>query len=363
MTRAFPGVTPAGAALLRALLDPAAASGLALAEWSGVLAAARATGTLPRLALALAEAGLTGGVPEPARRHLEAAALAALSAERRARWEIRQLRRVLSGLNCPIVLLKGAAYLALELPGARGRQYNDLDVLLPRERLDAACAALRSEGWEMAELPPHQQWYFRHWMHELPILVHRERGAMLDLHHNLLPRIDRLCFAPDALLREARPVGGDERLCALAPQDMALHGALNLFRHGDFRNGLRDLLDLDALVRTYGARPDFWPGLLARVREYGLVRPVFFALRYASRYLGTPVPAEVGPIIAAGRPAAPVLALTDRLVDLAVLPPRLDQANGLRTQVQQMLTHFPLSLWRKTILPKLQRLSGAEGSR
>src|SRR5260370_24711376 len=130
-------------------------------------------------------------------------------------------------------------------------------------------------------------------MHELPPLKHISRQTVLDVHHAILPTTARL--KPDSvkLLAASRPIGGEPRLRILAPVDMVLHSATHLFCNEDVGNNLRDLADLDNLLREFAGDEAFWPELTVRAVELDLTRPLYYALRYAVRVLGTPVPVPV----------------------------------------------------------------------
>jgi hypothetical protein len=114
----------------------------------------------------------------------------------------------------------------------------------------------------------------------------------------------------------------------LAPPDMVLHAAVHLFHDGEIAGSLRDLVDIDALLRDFGSRADFWPRLTARAAELGLRRPLFYALRYAALLLDTPVPAEAAAEAAGGSPSRIVLRLMDRLVPVALTPPATAAERG-----------------------------------
>src|SRR3546814_9784459 len=105
-------------------------------------------------------------------------------------------RRVLAPLDCPGVLLKGTAFAAAGLSAGVGRSIGDLDILVPRDRIDAVEAALLGAGWEWVKPDPYDDVYYRRWMHELPPLIHRERDRMIDVHHTILPLTARI--TPDA---------------------------------------------------------------------------------------------------------------------------------------------------------------------
>jgi hypothetical protein len=105
---------------------------------------------------------------------------------------------------------------------------------------------------------------------------------------------------------------------------MVLHSATHLFHNEELSHGLRDLADLDSLLRHFGQEPGFWEELPRRAAELDLARPLYYGLRYASRFLGTPVPSEALRRADAGRPPRLAVRLMDVLYDRALrpLPPR-----------------------------------------
>jgi hypothetical protein len=189
------------------------------------------------------------------------------------------------------VLLKGAGYLFAGLPAARGRLFSDIDILVPRGALPQVEAALMQRGWMTTHHDAYDQRYYRKWMHELPPMQHVTRQSVLDVHHTIVPLTGRLHPDASKLLQAARPVAGQPLLRVLAPVDMVLHSATHLFLNEEFTNGLRDLADLDSLLRQFGAEPGFWRQLRERAAELELERPLFYALRYGRALLDTPAEA------------------------------------------------------------------------
>jgi putative nucleotidyltransferase-like protein len=149
-------------------------------------------------------------------------------------------------------------------------------------------------------------------MHELPPMRHVTRLSVIDVHHAILPETARLRPNP-TMLREAALPLGDENLKVLAPADMVLHSAVHLFHDGEFDNGLRDLVDLDLLLRHFATAPDFWSQLVSRAVSLELSRPLFYALRYTRGLLGTEVPGQTLMRAEVGRPSRGVLQLMDTL--------------------------------------------------
>src|SRR5690606_17923441 len=76
-------------------------------------------------------------------------------------------------------------------------------------------------------------------------------------------------------------------------------------------HGLRDVSDLDLLLRHFMQTEGFWTELLARARILGLTRPLHYCLRYCSALFATPVPAAV--LAEAARAAGPAGPLMHRL--------------------------------------------------
>jgi hypothetical protein len=155
-------------------------------------------------------------------------------------------------------------------------------------------------------------------MHEIPPLHHQQRDTALDLHHSILPPTARVQVNTAALFEDARELPDLPGLYVLAPVTMFLHSAAHLFHEGELDNGLRDLFDLDALLRDFGADPGFWADLVPRARVLGLTRPLFHALRYTTRLLGTPVPDDAMQQAAADAP--PAQALLDACYERALMP-------------------------------------------
>jgi hypothetical protein len=194
---------------------------------------------------------------------------------------------VLAPLGVKVVLLKGTAFVAAGLDAGRGRSIGDLDILVPREHLDAVEAALLAGGWEWVKPDPYDDAYYRRWMHELPPLIHRERDRMIDVHHTILPPTARPTPDPAALIAAAVPL--DNGLFVLCPEDMVVHAAAHLFADGDLQGGLRNLWDIDRLVREFVERDaGFVASLTERAALHDLSAAVARALRLARRIYGTP---------------------------------------------------------------------------
>jgi hypothetical protein len=319
-----------GASPLRlALREPQLLIGASSSQWDEFVRQARAANLLPRIATSLDELGLLHEVPTAPRAHLVAAGTLAQAQADAVRREVAHVEGALAATGVSFILLKGAAYLLAGLRAARGRMFSDIDILVPRRALPDVEAALMLSGWASANITAYDQRYYRRWMHELPPLKHISRRTLLDVHHAILPTTARLKPDSAKLLAASLPVAGKPHLRVLAPPDMVLHSATHLFCNEDVGNSLRDLVDLDSLVRDFAQEIGFWPGLTVRAAELDLTRPLYYALRYLVPILDTPVPAQVLRDAEIGRPSAMLRGLMDALFMRTLQPERAGATNGL----------------------------------
>lgn len=304
----------------RALRDPRAAIGQSSAQWETLIRQARSANLLARIAALLDDECLVDRVPPAPRAHLIAARTIAQAQEEAVRREVAQVREALAGTDVPIVVLKGAAYLLAGLSAARGRLFSDIDILVPRAALAQVEAALMLRGWVTTHHDAYDQRYYRHWMHELPPMQHISRGSVLDVHHAILPITARLKPDSAKLLAASRAIEDHPPLRVLAPADLVLHSAVHLFSNEELQSGLRDLADLDSLLRHFECEPGFCDQLTERAGELGLVRPLYYGVRFAMRVFGTPVPAQALRALERGGPSPALGRLMDALYSRALQP-------------------------------------------
>jgi hypothetical protein len=263
---------------------------LGAAEWDLLIRQARNADLLARLGGLARNRGDWAALPSAPRQHLESALKLCERQHTELRHEVGHIGKALAPLGLPVVLLKGAAYVAANLDAASGRMVSDVDILVPRERLADVESALMMAGWVSTNQDAYDQRYYREWMHEIPPLQHMSRGAILDVHHAILPLTAR--FKPDtaALMASAVPVNDSSMLRVLCPADMVLHSAAHLFHEGELEMGMRGIVDLDALLRGFSLDAAFWERLLERAARLDLNWPLYQALHYSHHMLGTPVP-------------------------------------------------------------------------
>lgn len=270
--------------LAEALRDPGAVAALSDAQWTELIAIARAE----RLLGSLAHRLRTSPVPGQVAAILADARAEAEQGQRQALWEAEMARRTLAPLGVPIILLKGTAYAAVGLAAGEGRLIGDLDILVPRAALTDVERALLGAGWEWVKQDAYDDLYYRRWMHELPPLIHRERDRIIDVHHTILPLTARPKPDAAALIENSMALGSGLR--ALSPADMIVHAAAHLFADGDLAGGLRNLWDIDRLLHGFAGRSNLWAELDERAQLHDLRAEVRRATRLAHRLYGTSTP-------------------------------------------------------------------------
>ncbi len=324
--------------VLRAFRQPGSLRSLSLEDWDLLLRQARHANLLARFHALLDEHGLLEQVPQQPREHLEWSHAIAERHTQAIRWEVGRIQKAMAEVGVPIILLKGAAYVMANLPLAQGRLFSDIDIMVPKESLNAVEAALMLHGWAATHHDAYDQRYYRAWMHELPPMRHVKRSTVIDVHHAILPETASLHPDPAKLRAAACALDGHDGLRVFAPSDMVLHSAAHLFHDGEMENGLRDLIDIHSLLCHFGGLPMFWPDIVERARELELTRPLFYALRYAALILHTPIPADIEEAASrTGRPNRLMLAFMDSLFTRALLPVHPSCSDGLSSSARWML--------------------------
>lgn len=356
--------------LVQALRQPDSLAQASARDWSLRVAEARSAGLLAELA------ARTAAVPAPpeARSLLDAALHQQQQQRRFMLREINHLAAALAPVGLPWLLLKGGAYLALDLPFARQRSHGDLDLLVAREHLPRFEGALLAGGWlgDMRQ-DAHDQRFYREWSHEVPPVTHVRRGSTVDLHHALAPPLGRYPVDTAQLLARAQPLPGLALGHTLAAEDLPLHSALHLEVSGEFHRALRDLLDIERLLRHFETQaPGFEARVAQRAEQLGLSLPWALALQQRERLWGTapqrPVQVSV--------PQGLGLALRRPLFNAAIGSPHPRDASLRRSVAQGVLylrahrLRLPLRLllphlwhkfmkrWRAQHAPAAARLEG-----
>jgi hypothetical protein len=347
-----PGVRldPSVRLLLELLRDPAWAPGVSEREWDGVIRVARATRLLAPLGARIAGQGVLERIPPPVRAHVESEQALVAHRTQMARRLLGELGRLLGGRGFPVVVLKGGAYLLQDLACARGRLFSDIDLLVPRAHLDAAEGSLREAGWQFGEIDAYDERYYREWSHELPPLQHPAHPLQLDLHHSILPPTGRVRPDDAALFAASNAIEGTP-FRVLSPADQVLHACAHVFQDSNLTGMLRDLADVDSLLRERGMRAEFWSDLIARSQLHGLGRALWYGLEFTATIFATPVPPGARDALSFGAPGPLTRWAMSRLGRKALLPGSPDRLPSFSRRSAEallsgrhLLVRFPIRL-------------------
>ena len=351
--------------LIRYLRDPECGETLGSIDWERLIRAARQGYLLSRVAWLAKKHGFIERLPEKIAFHLESALRVAQSQAVSVNWEVAQIQKALAESAIPFVLLKGAAYIKGQFECAHGRLLSDVDIMVPKERLLEAEKALCSHGWFPTKINAYDQRYYREWMHELPPLQHLDRSTTLDVHHTILPPTALLKPDVNKLWSAVCAVENVKNAFVLSPVDMVLHSATHLFHDGELAHGVRDLVDIDALLQQFSGQERFFEALLDRAFELDLGRPLYYALKYCRAFLRTSIPDD---IVARGAKQGNQSILVRAIMDVVVLESIgsiLAERPTIKSQVSQfamyLRSHY-LKMPLHQLLPHLLRKQFASES-
>lgn len=323
--------------LIRLLKSPSCCREFSPTDWDLTIRQARSANLIASLHYHLNSHAILNDVVADVRLHLESARITALALARSIRWEVHCLTQALKGLDVPVILLKGAAYVLADLPVGRGRMFSDIDIIVPKSRLDEVERDLIKSGWITTHWDGYDQRYYRRWMHELPPLRHIKRRSSLDVHHTILPETASLKPDPNKLISAACDIDSQGKVKVFAPPDMILHSATHLFHDGEFEHGTRDLFDLHQMLQAFGRQKNFWKTLVERAEEQDLLRPLYYALRYTSLFFDTRIPEETVEQVQTGKPVGPMAVVMDGLLKRALLPDHPSCSTPLTGTVRLLL--------------------------
>lgn len=293
---------PPRSPLVEALADPARIVNFHDEDWDLVIRQGRAAGMLATVHYLLDDLEILDRVPDRPRIQLEVTRRIAARHREVTFWEVHELYRLMERIGVPMIVLKGAAYVAANLEAAQGRLFGDVDIMVPKGALDTVERALGRAGWIQENQNAYDDRYYRKWMHEIPARRHMQRGTVLDVHHNILPLTARHKPSAQALWQADIRLDGYDDLYVLSPEDMILHNASHLFCGSEFERGLRDLFDFYRLARQFSSsRPNFWTSVAQRAEILDLLTPLRQAVRYTNHLFDAGFPTASIPEADKGR--------------------------------------------------------------
>jgi len=233
--------------------------------WDPLVRTARSARLVGVLAVRIERAGLMLQVSQVVANHLRAASAEAHYLRQMSLRQLAAVADTLRPVGAGLLALKGSAYILRNSLCAARRIPRDVDIMVGAAvwtRSNKRCFSRggRSRRPILTAITAHCK--------ELPPMRVPAMPFELDVHHTILPPLGRLRADAQSLFAAAAPVA-DPNWWTLCPTDLVLHAAAHLFQDSGWIAGLRDLVDIDSLVREAAvADPRLWEVLGTRVRNF-----------------------------------------------------------------------------------------------
>jgi hypothetical protein len=268
--------------------------------WPGVLHLARSQGIAPLLYSILQHH--QAPLPAAVRDAFEESYYRVAAANTLRFQELAGVLAALSAAAVPVLLLKGAALAESVYGNLALRPMVDLDLMVPRDRIEQVPSLLEPLGYRLLPGPAGHPFPFTT-RYGGEIMLRNDRSlwpVQLDVHWNLLAiwwmdhttRLD-----VDALWQNARPLLlSGASVLQFCPEDALLHLCLHAGAGHSYAQ-LLNFIDIDRLVAVYQQLD--WDQFVQRARRFQIGASVYFALQFTRDLLHTPIPprvmADLGP--------------------------------------------------------------------
>jgi hypothetical protein len=218
--------------------------------------------------------------------------------------ELNQLTALFSQQGIPVVALKGICFALTIYPDIGMRPMVDLDLLVPRSRLQDAIQIAYSVGYEKAF--PEAAAGSDELLNNAACLVKTQTPfTTLELHYTLVGEAFLHAVPVDWFWTQLEPLERNsasqklDNCLTLTPTAQLLHACAHaMLEHGGQNVSLRWMYDLDRLVRVYTDRLD-WPLFLSQAQAFEWSSAALAALFEVTVLFGAPVPQAVLTALAA----------------------------------------------------------------
>lgn len=317
--------------LRQTYINPGSIKKYKIEQWNLLLKQSYATGLVARMYCLFQKNQVTEFIPRQLHWHFTSAMCFAKSYHQDILIEIGHIDQAFNMAGVKPVYLKGAAYLLAQDDASSGRLFADIDVYVGIKKLPDVERFLKWQGWSAGDIDEYDENYYRQWMHEIPALTHKVRGSILDLHHNLVPLTSRISIKAGLIETNTKP-----QARFLAIEDRIIHSMCHLFLESEFSHAMRDMTDLDMLIRQHSEQdPKFMTLLGERAIALGAEKIAFYATRYLGLYLQTPISDALIARLTQYAPPPLKLRLMDKLFGHVLFTPLL-----LDTCLTNEISHF-----------------------
>ncbi|MHB8143662.1 MAG: nucleotidyltransferase domain-containing protein [Thermoleophilia bacterium] len=252
-------------------------------DWDNLIDTARRHGLAPLLFKTITDTGVHDRVPPLALKKLKSAYLSSLLGNQILYRELSAPLAAMAAEEIPVILMKGAALCQTIYSDMALRPFGDLDILVPRDRVEPCRRILADLGFELIcgiYFPVSDEdnsrvgceWSYQH------------DGKILELHWDLINLLEPFRVDINTFWKGAQPIeiSGNNAL-VMSPEAQLLHLCLHQFKHR--WEHLRDLVDISILIEKQGSEID-WRGLAATARSQKLGRCFYYTVNLCHHVLG-----------------------------------------------------------------------------
>ena len=217
----------------------------------------------------------------------------------------QELERILEALDkagIPVIVLKGAALATTVYPEIGLRPMGDLDLLVPRDHIEASFFAVEHLGYRNINERPTStlDWDFEH---HLTIIKESEPKVHLELHWNLIagdadwrsPNLDWFWANKEPIDYQSKKSeknnhSDQSQVYSLSVQSNILYLCNHQFlQHGDSSRKLLWIYDLDILI-TQNLDQINWEELIDKAIEFKWLQALQFGVLRSRKLFATPIP-------------------------------------------------------------------------
>jgi Uncharacterised nucleotidyltransferase len=203
-----------------------------------------------------------------------------------------RLLRQIAGHELPVMLLKGAALLALVYRDPAMRPMGDADLLIRRQDIPKLVGILSDCDMVPAEVHMSVEEYDRQHHHWIPYVA-RDGSLAVELHFGLVPPAKSIRPCIEDIWAAANPsaIGGVPVLVP-STEHLLLHLTIHACSSPPFEPPLRGLYDMAQTIRVAAGGID-WDRFVAAAEKWNAARQAWCGLTLAQAWMSADIPAPV----------------------------------------------------------------------
>lgn len=271
-------------------VDPARLSALTPEQWKKFLAIVAHQRVTSLIFYRLKKKGLDQAVPSDVCASLKNVYQQNIIRIMKISGQSRQVLKALNTADIPTIPLKGIVLANSVYKSIGLREMNDLDLLVPQEKLARAFEIITGIGYKPSQ--PFCLDSFIQTGKHIPALIKKDH-VTIEIHWNITSPNMSYSIDPQELWEKAVPVQIlDYETLMLSPEDLLLHICLHTSYQHQFDFGLRPFCDIAEVIHHFGTTLD-WQVVIEKAKQRKWARGVYLALIIASEFVGADVAKDV----------------------------------------------------------------------